>query len=196
MKTIICVAALAIGGIAAVPASATTINFDSAPSSFTSYTESGVTFTAQGQSISTLAGPGGPTELLSQGSPRAPITAAFSAVKNGSFSIDLGDFDSDPDLIFLELYNSSNTLLTSSTLLLSDTDSVMHTLTAAANGVSYAIFGSRAPSLNGSSVYADNFTFPSAAAVPEPTSWAMMLAGFGALGCVMRRRRTTAVTFA
>jgi PEP-CTERM motif len=37
------------------------------------------------------------------------------------------------------------------------------------------------------------------AAVPEPASWAMMLAGFGAIGFAMRRKRstvTTRVTFA
>ncbi|MES2903916.1 MAG: PEPxxWA-CTERM sorting domain-containing protein [Pseudomonadota bacterium] len=28
-----------------------------------------------------------------------------------------------------------------------------------------------------------------AAAVPEPTNWAMMLLGFGAVGVAMRRRR-------
>src|SRR4051812_19407089 len=30
-------------------------------------------------------------------------------------------------------------------------------------------------------------------AVPEPGTWAMILLGFGAIGCVMRRRRTTAL---
>lgn len=34
-------------------------------------------------------------------------------------------------------------------------------------------------------------------AVPEPTTWALMLAGFGAIGCAMRRRQkvTTRVTY-
>ncbi|MBB6124472.1 PEPxxWA-CTERM sorting domain-containing protein [Sphingobium subterraneum] len=36
----------------------------------------------------------------------------------------------------------------------------------------------------------------STAAVPEPTTWAMMLAGFGAMGVAMRRRRKVAVSFA
>ncbi|MBB6122313.1 PEPxxWA-CTERM sorting domain-containing protein [Sphingobium subterraneum] len=34
------------------------------------------------------------------------------------------------------------------------------------------------------------------AAVPEPATWAMMLAGFGAMGAATRRRRSTAVRFA
>ncbi|MBB6122478.1 PEPxxWA-CTERM sorting domain-containing protein [Sphingobium subterraneum] len=33
-------------------------------------------------------------------------------------------------------------------------------------------------------------------AVPEPTTWAMMLAGFGAMGVALRRRRRVAVSFA
>jgi hypothetical protein len=40
----------------------------------------------------------------------------------------------------------------------------------------------------------DNITFGSATpggAVPEPGTWAMMLAGFGLVGCVVRRRVTT-----
>ena len=35
-----------------------------------------------------------------------------------------------------------------------------------------------------------------AAAIPEPGTWAMMLAGFGAMGVAMRRRRRVAVSFA
>lgn len=37
--------------------------------------------------------------------------------------------------------------------------------------------------------FADTSTLPSGA-VPEPASWAMMLSGFGAIGCAVRRRRT------
>jgi len=33
-------------------------------------------------------------------------------------------------------------------------------------------------------------------AVPEPATWAMMIAGFGAVGLAMRRRRTVAASFA
>ena len=38
----------------------------------------------------------------------------------------------------------------------------------------------------------DDFTFtPVLAAIPEPATWAMMIAGFGMVGGTMRRRRTT-----
>jgi hypothetical protein len=57
------------------------------------------------------------------------------------------------------------------------------------SGISYVVFGSDVPSINGSSVYADNLTFNSPSPVPEPSSWAMMLIGLGALGVHLRRQR-------
>ncbi|WP_068879038.1 PEPxxWA-CTERM sorting domain-containing protein [Phenylobacterium sp. CCH12-B4] len=39
----------------------------------------------------------------------------------------------------------------------------------------------------------DNFTVGSAAAVPEPVTWAMMIMGFGGIGATLRRRRTMAL---
>jgi hypothetical protein len=43
--------------------------------------------------------------------------------------------------------------------------------------------------------YGGNITF-TPAAVPEPATWGMMLAGFGALGFAMRRRQQVRVSFA
>lgn len=40
------------------------------------------------------------------------------------------------------------------------------------------------------------YHFISDSAVPEPATWAMMLLGFGAIGVALRRRKTTAPTFA
>jgi hypothetical protein len=34
------------------------------------------------------------------------------------------------------------------------------------------------------------------AAVPEPATWAMLIAGFGFVGAAARRRRNVAVTYA
>ncbi|AGH49271.1 MULTISPECIES: PEPxxWA-CTERM sorting domain-containing protein [Sphingomonadales] len=41
-----------------------------------------------------------------------------------------------------------------------------------------------------------NLTLAIPAAVPEPASWAMMIAGFGLTGAAMRRRPRTSVSFA
>lgn len=43
--------------------------------------------------------------------------------------------------------------------------------------------------------FAHDGSFDTILAVPEPTSWALMLAGFGATGAAMRRRRRVRVTF-
>lgn len=42
----------------------------------------------------------------------------------------------------------------------------------------------------------DSVVFNIAAAVPEPASWAMMIAGFGLAGAALRRRRQATVVFA
>jgi len=48
-------------------------------------------------------------------------------------------------------------------------------------------------SYDGTAFELDNIAF---GAVPEPTSWMMMVGGFGILGAAMRRRKAPAVTFA
>lgn len=42
---------------------------------------------------------------------------------------------------------------------------------------------------NGNGTFSGNLFFTPGTAVPEPATWAMMLAGFGAIGFAMRRRR-------
>ena len=96
-----------------------------------------------------------------------------------SYSIDLGDFDGDADTIFLEVFDSANNSLGFVSQLLDANFIGMQTLSLSADVISYGVFGSIAPSANGSSVYADNLVF---GAVPEAAStlW-LMVAGLGAL---------------
>jgi hypothetical protein len=181
-------ALLAIGS----SAEATTITFAGFAGG-TSYSALGVTITASGQNILGTTTPNGTTGILADGTPRSTFTAVFDVLTN-SVSVDLGDFGTDPDDIFLQAFGLGDVPLGEVSQLLSATDTSMHTLSINASGISYVVFGSRAPSLNGSSVYADNLTFD--APVPEPTTWALMLAGFAAIGWRVRRRDRRAERFA
>ena len=181
-------ALLAIGS----SAEATTITFAGFAGG-TTYSALGVTITANGQNILGTTSPNGTTGILADGTPRSTFTAVFDVLTN-SVSVDLGDFGTDPDDIFLQAFGLGSVPLGEVSQLLSDSDTSMHTLSISASGISYVIFGSRAPSLNGSSVYADNLTFD--APVPEPGTWALMLAGFAAIGWRLRKRDRTGVRLA
>jgi hypothetical protein len=166
-------------------AGATTITFGGFAGG-TSYSALGVTITAEGQNLLAVDTPNGTTGILPDGSPRPPFTAVFDVLTN-SVSIDLGDFGGDSDEIFLQAFGLGGAALGETSLLISASDGSMHTLSINTSGISYVTFGSRGPSLNGSSIYADNLTFD--APVPEPGTWAMMLFGFAGIGWRMRRQR-------
>jgi hypothetical protein len=170
---------------AGTSAGATTVTF-SGFAGGPSYSALGVTITAEGQNLLALDSPNGTTGIIGDGSPRPALTAVFD-VLTSSVSVDLGDFGSDPDELFLQAFGLGGVPLGESSLLISSSDASMHTLSISTSGISYVVFGSRSPSLNGSSVYADNLTFD--APVPEPGTWAMMIAGFAALGWRIRRQR-------
>ena len=190
LSTAIAAAALFTAG----SAQAYTIDFDSFGSG-TSYSEGGATITAGGEVFSGNTTPNGTLGILAGGSPRAEFLATFAGT-TGFVSVDLGDYNSDADLLFLEAFDSSSALLGSTTLLIDSSDSVMHTLSVTFAGIASARFGARAPSLNGNSIYADNLTFSlGGGGVPEPSAWALLIIGFGLVGGAMRRR-AGAVRFA
>ena len=173
----------------------TVIDFNSPPASGSAtYTVSGVTFSTVTPTgtLQFVGSPNTTTGLfttLSSGS-FPELRADFLSALTGTVSVDLGDFGGDADLLFLELFDSSSTSLGFTFLATLDSDVTMHTLTLSGSNIAFAVFGSRSPSVSGSSVLADNFTFigRNIGAVPEPATWAMMLIGFGAIGVSMRRR--------
>ena len=174
----------------------TVIDFNSPPASGSAtYTVSGVTFSTV-TPTGTLQFAGAPNSTIgllgniSSGS-YPELRADFLSALTGTVSVDLGDFNADPDLLFLELFDSGSASLGFTSLATLASDTTMHTFTLSGSNIAFAVFGSRSPSVSGSSVLADNFTFSSGniGAVPEPATWAMMLIGFGAIGVSMRRRR-------
>lgn len=169
-------------------AKASVIDFASAPASFMSYTEQGVTFTSvTGGTINSSTTPNGTAGLLEISAPRSFLRADIAGGAS-SVAVDLGDYGADADTLFLDIYDLANVLLGHTELLIDDSFTGMLTLSLSNPNIAYAIFGATAPALNGSSVYADNFTWQSANHVPEPGSLLLMLGALGALG-VMRRRK-------
>lgn len=167
-----------------VHAAPITINFDALSlSGVSSYTESGVTFTAP--NFSTLESPNGTFALLEESEPTRVFLRADISGGAVSVSVDLGDFDFDSDLLFLEVFDSSDTSLGRTEFFIEASFTGMETLSLSTPGISYAIFGA-IDVVNGSSVYADNFTITP---IPEPETYAMLLAGLGLLGFTARRRK-------
>lgn len=158
-----------------------TIDFEDFPDGpFAAYVKSGVAFTASGGGgqiyrseapngtegiIDYQIDPAGPSKEL-----RADITVGATFV-----SVDLGDLGGDSDKLFLEIFNSSGTLLDSTSETIASTFSGMKTLSlTSVKRISYAVFGARSPADNGSSVHADNFEF-----TPIPAPGAILLGSIG-----------------
>lgn len=154
------------------------INFNGLSGSFATYTEQGVTFSPIGGGLLlAMATPNTTVGLIGDNTTlRQEIRADISGGAT-SVAIDLGDLDQDPDTLFLEIFNSSNVSLGFNSLLTTAADITMHTLSLSAANIAYAVFGARAPAANGSSTFADNFTFSAPAPVPEPGTFALLAAG-------------------
>ena len=164
------------------------------PGDFASYTERGVAFTANtvGDSITSQdygVTPNGTYGLIGvlDNTNNYPTLRADIAGGASSVSVDLGDHGYDADLIFLNAYDSSNALIDSTSLLDSDSDTSMHTLSLSDPGIAYVEFGSTTPSVDGSSVFADNFTWTAATATPEPSS--LLLGAGGLMTLLMMGKR-------
>ena len=196
-------AALSLAAFLATPTHAagnTTITFDEpgTPATAVSFVSKGVTFSAPGGSLQLSGDPNGTQGLLAPGTagPYVPIRADIGG--GTSFvSVDLGDYDADADQLFLNVYNSSDTLLGTSTLLIPADFTGLKTLSLSAPGIAYAVFGSGPPSFNGSSVYADNFTYSTDNPVPEASttvSLGLLLAlGMGGVVIAAKRKKAAAV---
>lgn len=180
--------ALALCGSAA-SAAAKRIDFSAMPAGeFETYTEKGVTFSAVGGGgvLEVYTGsPNGTPALVEQNSPRKELRADISGGAR-RVSVDLGDFNADPELIFLEVFNDADVSLGFVSRSVPASFEGMNTLALKAPGIAYAVFGARQPAINGSSVVADNFVW-----LPVPEVGHLPLFALGLAGVVVAARRRT-----
>jgi hypothetical protein len=179
------VACLGLTGIAQAGPTVTVIDFESFPGGDPiSYTVSGATFTGTGGgTLWAGTGPNGTLGLLSGSSPLEELRADIAG---GAFSVsvDLGDYDSDSDRLFLEIFDSGGTSLGYTDLVIAPDFVGMQTLSLSAPNIAFAIFGAR-DAVDGSSVYSDNFTYER---IPAPGAIVLGGIGFGIVNWLRRRR--------
>ncbi len=188
----------------------TTINFNALPgnlsSAITSYVEGGYSFTVTSGTIYKGYGQGSSTGLFVLG-PGAAVYQPGPANILSLVRTDGGLFSADS---FYNI-NASTEGVNSLTLTGYLGASAVTSSTVQTSGV----YGFGFPQLSGLTGYFDRITLnfsttgssnafdnltvtsaPAATgAVPETATWAMMIAGFGLMGCAMRRRTRTSVAF-
>jgi hypothetical protein len=199
-------ALLSLALVAPAFAAPTVIDFEElAALGIPSFTKFGVTFTSGGPpgSVSLLIGANASGNLIGNyvEDPAFPDDGVFDLVRAdftgvmGQVSVDLGDYPSafdgenDAETLFLYAFDAADALIASATLNIDQYQVAYNTLSVAGPGIKYVQFGSFG-GLGGSSAYADNFKFDTA--VPEPSTWAMLILGFSSLGALLRRRRAIA----
>ena len=191
-RVLVAVAALGLAPANSVQA-ATLIDFNSqSGTGLATYTEAGATIIPVTGTFLFEPTPNGTVGLRGGGTPPFPLYRA-DLVGGASFvSVDLGDFNQDPDGLLLRAFSSLDVLLMTTTLATIAADETMHTLSVTAPNIAYVIFGSEAPSLNGSSVYADNFVYTATNShipMPEPATMTLLGLGFGGMGAHRWRQR-------
>lgn len=168
------------------------IDFSATPDGdFQGYSERGVTFFAiDGVLTSTkfLTTPEGSRGLYGyDGDNEARgMTAVFDTPVRW-VSVDLGDYNADPDNLLLEAYDNEGLLIDRQTLAIPKIESHMQTLEVRGTAIHRVIFGSEGAFPN--SVFADDFRF---LPIPEPSSTSLGFTCVAAIARFSRRRQVSA----
>jgi hypothetical protein len=139
-----------------------------------------------GGTLVTGTNPPGFNSLLEGTVPIRKELRADFAEQVTSVSVDLGDFGGDADGLFLEAFDANGALVAADSDLLAAGTGGMLTLSVSAAEIWAIQFGARAPSVDGSSVFADNLSFE---VVPEPATALLLGSGLAALSLRSRVRR-------
>lgn len=159
----------------------------------TNYVESGIRFNAgAGNQALDITGAGNtsPANGLFQ-------SIATEAGRTYRLSFLLGNADGSanpvylaPSLIGVSIDGGAETVFSNAAVTLQGVNWAMQTMTFTATGASTVV------SFRNATPVGDNYAGiddVSVAAVPEPATWGLMLAGFGLVGCAMRRRTARTV---
>jgi hypothetical protein len=117
----------------------------------------------------------------------SPFRADFSIFGVRGVSVTLGDYNQDPDNLFVRAFNSLGTLLDEGTFALPGTTYGGPTLSvsSASEDIAYVLFGSTGTFSN--SVFADNFSYTVADSTSIPTP--AILPGLIGMGVAALRKR-------
>lgn len=114
---------------------------------------------------------------------RADFTVPVSMVK-----VTIGDFDADPDNIFLRAFDALNNQIAEALGFLPDTLFGGIDLMVSVSGIAYVEWGSQLTDTAPNSVFTDNFEF-NAEVVAEPSSLVLLSLGLAAVAHAKRSRR-------
>lgn len=201
-------AVVALAAVVSMPASGATITFDDVVTGQTSYGFDGDGDTIDDVIFSTTdplgfntIGPGANQQFIDEPglegttllNPDLRVDFVFGATTSLQFGFAVNGGALVPNVLTFSVYDGANNLLGSSVYTATrGTSSFPEGLAVIAFGgtAAYGIFNFNDPGV--SRYIIDNFTgnFGSVeAGVPEPATWAMMIAGFGLVGGSMRSRR-------
>lgn len=117
-----------------------------------------------------------------------PLRFSFNQLIS-SITFNFGDGGGEDDgLVSIAAYTAGGALLGTATELFPEDFAEGKSLTLNVAGASYFIASTNAP-VNPHSLGWDISAIQTAGVVPEPSTWALMIAGFGAAGAALRRRR-------
>ena len=167
---------------------AATIDFNSAGGSPDGYIDQGVTFTYNGTGSNFYGNSPNGTKAQTMSGDNDSFWRADIAGGASYVQVDLGDYNSDADQIFLSIFDSADNLLASITQDLESSFTGMYTLSLLSSNIAYALYGTTG-ALGLGGIYSDNFTYtPATSAVPVPAAIWLMGSGLISLFGFSRRK--------